>query len=203
MHNILAVLQGTSTTLSADALDRVFQFINNVGAPYAVLFGILFIAYKLIKPVSDAFVENNRVVRAGLKTSTDTLVKVAEIMEKRETRVEAEARTDGAVKEINDHTDEIFNDAKEQLTKAAADLESAATKIKNVVTQQHLADQLKPILSELQTISVVLLRTGAIEAAGTDNKNTETGTALGDTPVVTDPAPSAKTGVAERVEGSS
>ena len=184
MHNILAVLQGTSTTLSADALDRIFQFINNVGAPYAVLFGILFIAYKLIKPVSDAFVENNRVVRAGLKTSTDTLVKVAEIMEKRETRLEAETRTDDAAKAINEHTDEATQPVAEGLDKVLQEL----TEIKNILGDMATKEQMERVIREISK-----LQPKPDEKAKTSEMP----------PVVTDPAPPAQVASAERVEGSS
>jgi hypothetical protein len=47
-------------TTPPDALDRVEQFISDVGAPFALIFFIVFVVYRLAKPGADAFVENSR-----------------------------------------------------------------------------------------------------------------------------------------------
>lgn len=98
------------------------------------------------------------------RRTADTLERTAAILSGIESAQQAQARTDNAVTkiitDINTHTDETMTDAKTKLEKAAEQVEQAAQTIGDVVTKDHLSNELKPIREELHDIAVTLREKG-------------------------------------------
>lgn len=212
MHKIAIVLLSimlTTTpiyaqeTASPDNLDRVLQFIREVGAPWSVLILIVVVAGRIIKPMSESFIENSRARTeserasrgvlesaakalndnaAALKGVAESMKGIVAIMAGFSTKTDDETRTNTAVQTINSTTKQAFEEARLQLVSAAADLERARQSIENVVTKDHLTSELRPMLAQLKALSEKLLKAETGEIS----------------PVVTDPAPPAQVASAER-----
>lgn len=103
-----------------------------------------------------------------------------------ETSEEAKQRSINTVTEINQHTTEIFTEAKEQLVSAASKIDEAAASVKDVVTKEHLNSKLEPILAQLETISLELRRragdTGPLDASKVPDTDPATPPALTEPP---------------------
>lgn len=111
-----------------------------------------------------AAAEVRKQMAASLDHQATTLDKVTEKLMVMEGTEQAQKRTDTAagriITEVNAHTDQTISDAKEKLEKAAAQVEQAAKTIDDVVTKDHLSNELKPIREELHDIAVTLRKKG-------------------------------------------
>lgn len=192
MHKILAVIlsqilvvapvygQAAAST-TPDALDRVFQFIRDVGAPWSLILLIVFVVYRLGKPGAEAFVENSRArtesekaTRSALESSgkaqTDSasaLTKVANAMvdlanvnkQTMERMAEFEKSSDAtrarkeAVVAINDHTDDAIKPLDGKLKTVAETLEELK---RDVVTKQVLTDTIDPLVRKIDAALQVI-----------------------------------------------
>lgn len=197
MHKLITVLLSimliaapvyAQETVSPDNLDRVLQFIREVGAPWSVLILIVVVAGRIIKPMSDSFVENSRArteserasrgvlestARAlndnavALKGVAESMGRMASIMNGLSTKSGNDELARGVVKQVNDHTDKTLEQARSQLIGAAADLERERAAIEDVVTKDHLTRQLRPILEQLQEMSEALRKADTGEMPST------------------------------------
>lgn len=195
LMSIVAPARGQGIT-PPDDLERALQFIQDVGAPWSVLILIVFVAGRIIKPMSESFIENSRarteserasrgVLESTAKALNDTgealkevagsMKEIASLMAGQSTKVDDEARTNTAVAAINTNTAKVFDDARKQLVSAAADLERARKSIEDVVTKDHLTNELRPMLAELKTISERLLKTDTAELPAAESPLPERG----------------------------
>jgi archaellum component FlaC len=96
--------------------------------------------------------------------TAEALERTAKILAGLETSQDAQTRSDAAVNkivtDINAHTDAVVAGAKEQLEQAAEHVEKAAETISDVVTKQHLSNELNPIRTVLDNIAVQLRKKG-------------------------------------------